>query len=270
VSNADAWGLFADEAERYDSTVELVAPFYRKMHDMLLTLAVDSITSADQALGRPLFALDIGSGTGAEAIPLLQALPHLNLVGVDSSAAMNKVFAQRAKRLNVSADRFHLLQADIFDPSAQDAISSRVSRVFGGAKFHLIISAFTLHHFAKEQKAAAFRLIYDMLESDGVFLLGDLFNFDGESTWLSETISDWETRWFASNFDQEAKNAKAIADAPTESALKLLKDKWLRHYQEENVLDSVTTELSLLKEVGFQEVGNPFRYWQVGLIFAKK
>ena len=270
MTNSDAWGLFADEAERYDSTVELVAPDYRKMHEMLLKLAVESITSVDRSHGRPLLALDIGSGTGKEAIPLLQAVPHLHLVGVDASAAMCKVFAQRANKSSVSSARFHLIQADILDPHAQVDISTRALKAFGGAKFQIITSALTLHHFTKDQKAAVFRLVYNMLETDGVFLLGDLFNYDGESSWLSETIADWETRWFAKNFDLEATKAKAIGNARTETDLKQLKDKWLRHYQEENMLDSVTTQLRLLREVGFQEASNPFRYWQVGLIFAKK
>ena len=106
----DTRGLFVDDARLYDSTVEWVVPYYRKMHELLLKLAAESISSMDRAQGRPVMALDIGSGTGAEAIPLLQTIPSLNLVGVDVSEAMNKVFEQRAATSNVPADRFLLIQ----------------------------------------------------------------------------------------------------------------------------------------------------------------
>lgn len=266
----DARGLFVDDAELYDSTVEWIVPYYRKMHELLLKLAVESSPSGNKTQGRPLIALDIGSGTGADAMPLLQAIPHLHLVGVDFSAAMNKVFAHRATKSSVSTNRFHLMQADILDSSMPVEIPHSAAKAFGGAKFQIVTSAFTLHHFTKDQKASVFRLIYDLLEPGGVFLLGDLFNYEGESAWLTKTVFAWETSWFANNFDQAAKNAEDCGDFAKRDALMKLKDKWLRHYSEENAMDGVTTQLNMLKEVGFQEAGNPFRYWQMGLIFAKK
>ena len=270
MSNSDKWGLFSDEADRYDATVELVTPYYRMMHEMLVRLAVESAgTTSDSAQGGPILALDIGSGTGADSVPLLQAIPTLRLLGVDRSAAMHTVFAQRALRSSVSANRFRLMDADILDPSTLARISDMALTEFGSRRFGIITSAFTLHHFAKHDKETVFRLIHDLLAPGGVFLLGDLFSYEGESDWLTKTLYAWETSWLAHNFDKAASTAKKSSDSNT-GALKDLKEKWLRHYQNENHLNGMTTQLNMLKDIGFSEAGNPFRYWQVGLIAARK
>jgi ubiquinone/menaquinone biosynthesis C-methylase UbiE len=270
MSNTDDWGLFADEATRYDVTVELVAPRYKEMHEMLLRLAIESIASLDRSPGEAVMAVDIGSGTGADAVPLLKKLTCLRLVGVDASAKMHNIFKQRAPKAGVSEDRFHLIEADALEPSTKSRISSCALEKFGEERFHIALSAFTLHHFALAEKEAVFRMIYDLLEPGGVFLLGDLFNYAGESPWLHSTIEDLEMRWLAANFDEKIEKAETGRDAKTRCEFERLKEKWIMHYGEENDLDAVTTQVELLRKVGFREAGNPFRYWQVGLVIARK
>jgi len=270
MNNSDARSLFGDEAKNYDATVALVDPFYEEMHSLLLRLAHASSLGADEAHDQPMLALDIGSGTGKDGIALLKKIPQLNLVGIDSSAAMHSIFEARAKDSDVPQKRFHLVKADIRHPSMAADIPRIASEAFGEANFDIIMSALTLHHFTHAEKLEAFRLIFSLLRPGGVFLLGDLFNYDEESTWLTRTISDWETTWIGNNFNASAKSAKESGQPELAANLVKLKDKWLRHYSEENKLESVTTQCTLLKEAGFLEIGNPFRYWQVGLIFAKK
>src|SRR2546429_5991022 len=64
-------GLFfaTDEAERYDATVGLVNPAYGQMHEMLRRLTVEHLRGGQKG-GKMI--LDIGSGTSAELIPLLE------------------------------------------------------------------------------------------------------------------------------------------------------------------------------------------------------
>lgn len=270
MDNADKGGLFGTAAQRYDSTVELVAPYYRTMHTMLLELAVEALGFADPSGLKPVLALDVGSGTGAEAIPLLGKVPQMQLVGVDRSGAMNDVFKERAVQAKVGASRFHLIEADVLESTTATKISRTAEQAFNRKGFQIALSAFTLHHFDKFHKKQAIELIYELLEPGGVFLLGDLFDYSLESDWLSTTISDWETRWLGGNFERCANTAKETGDAKSDDELRQLREKWIRHYKEENVLDSVTTHDELLRAAGFTQVGNPFRYWQVGLLFAKK
>ncbi len=259
-----------NEAGAYDATIEWVAPYYQQMHQMMLRLAVESMPTDGRQSSNPLLALDIGSGTGTEAISLLQAFPDLRLLGLDLCGPMNDVFREKAAKANVAENRFHLMEADVLDPASGEAIRREATTVFGSSRFHLIVSAFTLHHLKTDQKAEIFRMIYDLLEPDGIFLLGDLFNYGGESSWLTSSIFNWEISWIESNFEQGAQDAEEAGKTQDGVHLRRLKEQWIRHYMADNKLDGVTTQLAQLRNVGFSEAGNPFRYWQVGLIWAKK
>lgn len=271
MSNIDRGGLFEDEATRYDETIRLVDPFYEELHKMMLDLAVESIAPKTTRTASPAVALDIGSGTGAEAIHLLQQreLAHLSLIAVDTSHEMHAAFLQRAAKSNVPDSRFQLIQGDILQPPTHAKISTAL-REFGATRFKVALSAFTLHHFQKDQKAAVFRLVHESLEPGGLFLFGDLFNFEDESRWLTSTIFNFETRWFQKNFNEAAEKAEQNGDQAKAIAYRQLKQKWLRHYYEENYLDSVSNQLTMLRQAGFEAVGNPMRYWQVGLLVAQK
>src|SRR5689334_20024008 len=84
-----------NEAGAYDATIEWVAPKYGLMHEMMLRLARESVPGGDPRLAKPILALDIGSGTGAEAIPLLEKMPNLNLLGLDLCGPMNDLFRKK-------------------------------------------------------------------------------------------------------------------------------------------------------------------------------
>ena len=103
-----------------------------------------------------------------------------------------------------------------------------------------------------------------------MFILGDLFNYKNESPFLTDTISKWEKYWISENFEREAKIVESIGNSDRACTLRALKDAWVSHYRWENKLDSITRQMEMLKKIGFSEVGNPFRYWQVGLLWAKK
>lgn len=273
MNQSDARRIFfyaMNEAGMYDTTIEWVAPYYHLMHEMMLRLAVESVQIIAKAPSKPLLALDIGSGTGAEAISLLKKIPDLHLIGLDLCGPMNQLFKEKATKATVSKDRYRLIEADIVDPAAKDTIRALLHEAFGADDFQLIISAFTIHHIEKEQKAQVFRMIHDLLEPGGVFLFGDLFNYADESSWLTETIFTWEVDRIVSNFKQAAEDADHKGDTYRGEQLRSLEGKWVSHYMNDNKLDGVTTQLSLLRDAGFSEVGNPFRYWQVGLIWARK
>lgn len=255
------------EAGVYDKTIGWVAPNYRQMHEMMLKLAVASLP---RGLSKPPLALDIGSGTGTEAIPMLQAIPDLRLIGLDLSDSMNDIFRRNATLNNISDDRYHLIEADVLKLTSGEDVRSKADEVFGIHQFHIVVSAFTLHHFNSKQKSKMFQMIYQLLEPGGILLLGDLFNYKDESPWLTNTIFNWETDWIASNFEQGAQDALRAGQTKEGNYLRKLKDQWISHYGNDNKLDGVTSQLSQLKSAGFSEAGNPFRYWQVGLIWAKK
>lgn len=233
-------------------------------------LAIESLDSMEADARTPLLALDIGSGTGAEAIPLLQQISGLRLIGLDLFDNMNEVFRTNATRANVSSDRYHLLREDVLAKDIKDKVIQCASDEFGASQFDIILSAFTLHHLKRKERASVFQLAHQLLKPCGIFLLGDLFNFHGESTWLTSKIFNWETAWIGENFTRAAAEAAHSGNTEESDHLRNLRDQWIHHYTEDNKLDAVTAQLNQLRSVGFAEVGNPFRYWQVGLICAVK
>jgi len=255
------------DAGMYDATIEWVAPHYKLMHQMMHQLVGASMRTHDDNLT---IALDVGSGTGTDAIAMLKTFPNLRLIGLDLCGPMNELFKKNARENGVSDERFALIQGDLLDPDTRGMIQGVARTRFGASKFNIVTSAFTFHHFSTSEKQEAFRFSHEILSSRGLFLLGDLFNFGEEAPWLTQTIFNWEVEWIADNFEQGA-TAAAKAGQP-ELALKLrsLKEGWINHYLMDNKLDGVTTQLRLLKAAGFQQAGNPFRYWQVGLISAIK
>ena len=257
------------EARMYDTTIQLVAPYYREMHEMMLRLAVEGLPDRKAPSDHPL-ALDIGCGTGEEAIPLLNAISSLRLLGIDLCTPMMDEFRRNAEKARMPGDRYHLLVGDILDTSIAQTLKKAAVDRFRGNSFQLIISAFTLHHLSTDEKANVFRMAHGLLDDEGVFLLGDLFNYGEESAWLTNNIFTWETNWIADNFDKARSKAASPGNEQAHDDFDRLKEQWLDHYSGENKLDSVTTQMRLLREAGFSQVGNPFRYWQVGLVWARK
>ncbi|KAF0176507.1 MAG: hypothetical protein FD164_2398 [Nitrospirae bacterium] len=259
----------AKEAPMYDETIEWVAPCYRQMHETMLKLAVKNYSESNQRAGkgskRPPIALDMGCGTGAEAVGLLQQIPELRLMGIDLCEPMLHEFAQNANRANVDKARYVLKHLDILAPEATNEIRKAANETFGTEQFQISISAFTFHHFDESERKSAFGKIFNLLTAGGIFLLGDLFNYDEESTWLTQTTKNWELDFITNNFDREIGKDPQAAEGLTK-----LKNEWVRHYRVENRLSGMQRQMRELRDAGFVDVGSPFRYWQVGLVFAKK
>lgn len=262
-----------NEAKMYDETINLVAPYYNLMHEMILDLVEENFSEELIDSKKDIIALDIGSGTGEEAIQLLEKIPALKLIAVDLCQPMLDIFQQRATESNINKGRYRLIEADILEEGALQKIQSEAQEHFNATKFDLVISAFTIHHFISSddnnEKEKVFQLINSLLKDDGLFILGDLFNYKEESATLTNTISNFETNWISGNFEEQA---TLVDSSDTERAIKLrsLGYAWRCHYQWDNRLDSITRQMNMLKKSGFTEVGNPFRYWQVGLLWAKK
>ena len=255
-------------ARMYDQTIELVVPSYRLVHQDLQRLATEHLMRGKE---ETMMAVDIGSGTGAEAIPLLRAIPSLNLTAVDLCEPMHTLCRTNAAAKNGSPsgplERLHFCIGDILSHKTQQDLKARVSHAGG---FSLAVSAFTVHHFTKEEKGELFGRVFSLLRPGGVFLLADLFNFEGESSRLTQTIGRWETDWIRDNFEARARKLEGEGDTAKAALARRMGKRWLRHYQNDNILGSVSDQCRQLAAAGFSEIGNPFRYWQVGLVYASK
>lgn len=139
---------FKDWANDYDRTLGKVS-----RHHNLLDLVVElSNVKKDQKV------LDVGCGTGLLSLKFLEKADCF-ITGVDSSSEMLSIFAEKIKKLELSSHiRLEL----------QDAANLE----FKQNTFDVVASTVTLHHL--KNKFPAIKNIYNILKSDGKFVLGDI------------------------------------------------------------------------------------------------
>ncbi len=251
------------EANLYDATIESVCPQYKLLHDTLVELVRLHVSRrghrSDQS---PYFVLDIGCGTGAESLSLLKKFPFVKVVGVDLAGPMLDQLKEKLKGHRIARDRFDLFVADFLSDSCDPSrLVARLPKKAQKRGFDAVISAFTLHHFTDQQKRFTYRRIYDCLASGGVMLNGDLFNYESESPRMSKAALDFDVKWIRDHFAASAKKQPKMRE---------LCEQWVDHYYNDNCYSSVTAQIKMLRAARFSEVANPFRYWQVGLLWGLK
>lgn len=227
-------------------------------------LGKDAPTEVDALQSRLESILDIGCGTGAESLSLLDKFSFITVVGVDLAGPMLDQLRGKMEKLHIRSDRFVPVRADFLtDACLPSELRQHLPKEAGKRGFDAVISAFTLHHFSARQKSFAYRRVCECLTRDGVFLNGDLFNYEGESSEMSTAALKFEVDWIRRHFLEEAQRIPESGP----QMMKLSK-KWVAHYKYDNSCHSVTTQLKMLRAAGFRQAANPFRYWQVGLLWG--
>lgn len=251
-------------AATYDETIGWVAPLYGVLHDTILRLVADDVK---QHRG-PYYILDIGCGTGAESIGLLKAHRNIHLVAMDLSGAMLDELRKNLAKHGIAESRVDFIEGDILgyggNPQRLKAcLPARVRR----RGFDAVISAFTLHHFSKDEKLKAYRRAHDCLAAGGLLLNGDLYDYEGESRFMTKFALEFDRDWIELHF---AKGAKAERNEERRAELLQLGRAWTRHYFVDNTCHSVSRQAAMLRRIGFKQVATPFRYFQMGLLWARR
>ncbi len=149
--------FFFVQQDNYDEHAELAIPFYRQMHQALLTLVPNGRSE-------PVRILDLGCGTGKTSQVFLEAYPHSSIVGIDLFDDMLKHARARLDRYSA---RLELKQADFR------------SVPFPG-RFDVCVSALSIHHLNPAEKKKLFHRIWQALSSGGTFLMIDWTKFRSE------------------------------------------------------------------------------------------
>ncbi len=268
-------------AGMYDVTVDCVVPLYREMHDMMLRLVDFTFRQAEPtnepALGKVL--LEVGSGTGAFSIPLLQRFPSSKLIAVDFSSAMNDVFRRSFAASFPSENlesRVRFIESDILGEHGQpEALISVLKEFTSGRKteFDAVVSALTLHHFERVEKLEVYTRMFKVLKSQGLILNGDLFSY--ESRHLTDFAKDYDIKWIKDHFEQRALEVETAGETVDKnlkpaSEWRRLSSLWRKHYEEDHSLDSTELQEQMLRFVGFRNTGVPFRNWEGGILWGNK
>ena len=211
--------------------------------------------------------LDVGAGTGNDSMRVLQItekkvdktdeiiakFKDMRILAIDSSTDMKNEFVNKFTQLfPEKTDGFEYLNKDITAITNDFIREKKYSN-----KCKIALSGYTLHHFHTDEKREIYQMMYDFLEPGGLLLNIDLFTF--ESNKIRQDAHNFDINYIKDNIND-----------------KTVKDKWIKHYQNEaeseshNALDPVEVQIDILKEIGFVDVECVFRYWQQGVIRATK
>jgi SAM-dependent methyltransferase len=207
------------DAGAYDVAIRRWIPGYEQM--------VGTIIRVIAAPGGAPLVVDLGTGTGALACAILDALPRARALLVDIDPDMLAVAGSRVAK---HGERAELRRASFFDELPPcDAV----------------VASLALHHVpALDDKARLYAHIYGALKPGGVFLLGDAtVHEDGPEH--EQIYAHWE-------------DGMAAAGIPREQAAELFAQ-WAR----EDTYYPLSTELPLLEAAGFSR---PDVFWKDGAI----
>lgn len=278
--------FYANDAEAalYDDTISLTQPEYESIHSIAAQLIHRSLgLPSSRAKGKPINVLDIGAGTGNGILPLLALIPSSNVVAFDLSDEMLAVL--KTKTLSDGPrQKVTCVLGDILDPKWD---ANTLCSLIEGQRFDVILSGFLIHHFTATQRQELYRRFQSMLCEGGIFVNVDLFDFQSPtlSQYAEEVGENWVSEQLSSHSRQQYRETvNKLGPKANE-----LRTKWIAHLRNENIPGPIessgeaiaskatTSELlsipgnsQLLIQSGFQEVGCPYRYWQAGILWAKK
>src|ERR1700759_1657513 len=109
--------------------------------------------------------------------------------------------------------------------------------------------------------------MYDFLEPGGILINMDLFNYGSEEVKKQAHLFDIE--YIKREFDHPSPAFKESRKLPVR-VRKALKEKWVKHMEENNILDTMESQMEMLREIGFRDVECVLRYWQQGVLYAQK
>jgi tRNA (cmo5U34)-methyltransferase len=139
-----------DGADDYDEFMLRVLPGYTDILDLI----ADAVRRHDPA---PKRAVDLGIGTGGVTERLLEAVPGLEVLGVDFSAEQ---LDRAAKRLARFVGRVTLQEADLRDFEVTGPVDA-------------VVSCLAIHHLEDPDKRALFARLAELLPPGGLFVLAD-------------------------------------------------------------------------------------------------
>lgn len=211
-----------EASQSYDEKNRRLAPIADNMHFLIRLILQELPTQAH--------VLCVGVGTGAEILSLARAYPRWTFVGLDPSASMLEVCAERLAQAGV-ADRCQLVEGYVQDLPAGETFDAALSVLVG-------------HFVKREERLSFYQNMVARLRKGGT-LVNTEISFDLNSAELPSMLKNWEKV-------QKLMGATPESLAMLPTALREML----------TVLPPVETE-SLIKQSG---VGIPIRFFQSFMI----
>lgn len=269
------------EADFYDDSVRFTARAYDLVHEVTVRLLETWISQHYTKIPSRtnLFILDIGCGTGAEAMQTLARLPQSKILCIDNSAEMIEIFRKKLHRAygdDTACGRVNFVLTDFRVSGWLDRALAEIRHNYIIESFDAAISVYALHHLLPEIKGDVYRAISDRLRPDSIFVNADLFSFP--IPWLSDLAQEEEENWIYRQFGETMPGWLGATFGPSRIHLR---DAWIKHIREENIplpiaLENAgyeqgkTCEEMLLREAGFASIIVPARLYQSAVMIATK
>ncbi len=180
--------------DNYDEHIELAVPFYRQMHEELVSLCPKT--------DGPLRVLDLGCGTGKTSAVFLANFPGTTVRAVD---LFEEMLSHARARLTKFRDRVEYVQGDF-------------RQVPLGGGYDVCASALAIHHLLADEKRDLFFRIFQALAPGGRFLMIDWTKFRNvelqslaagvaerhaiETVPRAEIVRAWIEHWRGKNLPQ--------------------------------------------------------------------
>ena len=221
--------IFVNLAD-FDTGIRQLLPGYEEMLDAIV-------------LGVPTDCrriLDLGTGTGALSLKLLERCPNAQIVGVDYSPRMLR-FAQAKIDAAGYDDRWTGVEAD-FGELAKGATVPEVEE-----KFDACVSSFAIHHLEDEMKQQLYQWVAQHLVEGGYFWNADPML--AESPALAEKYKALREESARQNgIDLEAVRAK-------------MGQSILQGYSGPDRLATLTRHLEMMTEAGLTSFSVPWKFY---------
>lgn len=253
--------FFAEEnADLYDSTIELAVPYYKLIHSTMIDIMKIFIDNKSEGS-----ILNIGTGTGTELIKILKTFPNLDAIALDICEPMKIEFEKNYNKENFKNIRYKYIIQDFLSNLNSNYDYLDLIKDKGG--FVSIVSAYCIHHFTNKNKYLTYEKAFSLLKKGGFLINVDLFNYD--SIKFKSFAHQFDINYINKEFNSPSSEFINCKNIPYNDR-QLLKGKWIRHMEEENILESIEIQSQMLKDIGFRIVEIPFRYWQQGILCAVK
>lgn len=144
-----------ERVRRYDADMDIMHPLRHKMIEIALNVLPFAHTQT-------LKVLDLGAGTGAFTLRLLERYSNSDVVAVDGSLSMLELAKVRlleyAHRVAFVVSDFREIPATVLEPNA----------------FDVVISSYALHHLDANEKLSVLRSVVPAIRPGGWILNADI------------------------------------------------------------------------------------------------
>jgi len=218
--------------------INKVLPHYNGMRDEVGSIIKNFCASLQ--LGT-IKVIDGGSGTGLATIRILEADPHIEVIGIENE---EKTLKQARIILQDYEKRVDLRKEDLLDGLKSIADNS----------VDIFASVLVIHNLVTGYRKQLFSEITRILKSGGLFINADKLGRNEQALQKKE-------------FDERIKAFNIFAEFGRID----LKNEWTKHYQQDEIIKITEAEqTNILHELGFKDIDVPYRKEMEAIVTAIK